>query len=192
MRHQDLHRDLESTPLHQKKRPREGRGGGGRHRPLGLESLEPRHLLSVDLSGAFTAIPATAPNNSRQHFTIALQNSGDTAVRGGVPFSVYLLPEGAAFNPNADLLLGQFVRGGTLAGGATAQFTFTALISAAVAGGQYQVVAVIDPTNVLAETNETNNLAQSAPFTITQPNYDLVPAFGPTVRPGLQLNADAQ
>ena len=144
--------------------------------PLSFDNSSPS--TSVALSPPFPP----SPNDSRQQFTISLQNSGDTAVRGGVQFDIYLLTEGSAFNANADILLGQFVRTGTLAGGAPVPFTFTAPLSAAIAGGQYQLVAVIDPNNRVAETNETNNIVQSSTI------HDYAARF----RPGAGLRAECQ
>src|SRR5215210_6462964 len=84
------------------RRQRPSRIGGRARTPHGLlqlQPLEPRQLLSVDLSGSFVNSPAEIFNGATATVTLNLNNGGDTAFRRNVAVRFFTVAEGTTFDP---------------------------------------------------------------------------------------------
>lgn len=158
------------------------RGGRARRRGIavfgGLEQLEPRQLLSADLTGAFSGLSGTAPAGSASTITITLQNLGDQDARGSLTIDLFAMPDGQEFDPDQAVTVGHFKGKGTLPANDAVNVDIPTTVPASTQPGDYRLVAVIDPQNNFADDNRSNNTIQSDVVDVVAPDYDLVPGFG--------------
>lgn len=63
-----------------------------------LEALEPRTLLTADLTGTFLTAPTRAFSGTSQSVTLSVANSGTTTASGTVAIAFYAAPDGTAFS----------------------------------------------------------------------------------------------
>jgi hypothetical protein len=179
-------RDIHNRPTHRS--PKLSQHARRRAIAAALEPLEPRQLLTVDLSGAFATVPADAVvGGSRQAAVLSIANNGDTRFFRGLQIDVYAVRDGDAFDPDTSTSLGRFTRTVNVPAGTSRDVTLQVPVDISLAAGGYHFVAVLDPNNRITETDETNNVATSDTVTITQPNFDILPTFsaGTSLRRGL-------
>jgi hypothetical protein len=143
-----------------------------------LEALEPRALLTVDLTGAFTSTPAAAQSGGRPTVTVAVANLGDTLATGLLVVDVYAVADGAPFDPATARSVARAMAAAAVPAGGSQAVNIPVTLGAGLAG-DYRLYAVINQQGRIAETDSTNNTAQSDVLTVTAPDYDLVPSFGP-------------
>jgi hypothetical protein len=160
-----------------------------------LEPLEPRQLLSVDLHGTFITEPTTAFSGAKQAVSVSVTNGGDARAVGTLSINYYAALDGQTFDPNTAFAIGRITKFVSLASGSSVIVNYTVALSAAMSAGTYRLYAVLDTANKFLESDETNNVAESASFAVAQPDYSLVTAFNsktslvPSVVAGLQTNA---
>ncbi len=147
-----------------------------------LEKLEPRQLLSVDLTGSFLTAPVSALSGTKQNVTVSVVNNGTTQARGSMTISFYIVPDGDTFDANTDLLLGKLTKSISIAPSGALNLNEALPLSASLPAGAYRIYAFIDSAGKIAETDESNNVAESAVVQIAQPNYDLIPSFDPKTK----------
>ena len=112
--------------------------------------------------------PSTVAGNSVQASCVIANQGNLTASSSTVGF---YLSTNAVFDAS-DVLL-TTVPGGSLSGGGTGSGRYAyPTIPAGTAAGSYYVLFVADPTNAVAETNETNNVASQL-LTVQAATYDL-------------------
>ncbi|MHA4866064.1 Ig-like domain-containing protein [Duganella sp. PWIR1] len=136
-----------------------GRQADATPAPFTFEALEPRVLLSGDLSiGAFSYAPAGVAPGNVASATIELLRQGSDAPGDAVRVKVYASPDGTL--DAQDRLLGQLdVAASRLAGQGAVQVQVALDTGAADAPGAYRLIAVADTENHYAESDENNNSA---------------------------------
>ncbi|CAN7346405.1 Ig-like domain-containing protein [Pseudoduganella sp. LjRoot289] len=127
--------------------------------PFSFEAIEPRVLLSGDLSfGTASFAPAGAAPGGAASATIQLLKQGDDALGDAVRVKVYASPDGQL--DGTDRLLGQFdVPPAQFGAGGAAQIQIPLDTGAVELPGNYRLIAVADSENSYAETDEGNNTA---------------------------------
>jgi hypothetical protein len=143
----------------------------------GLEILEPRHLLTADLTGIFLTAPASVFSATKQAVTVRVTNSGDIKASGSLAIAFYAAPDGTTFDPATALSVGRVTKSASILPGGTLDVNCTVTVSAALSAGTYRLYAVLDADNKIPESDETNNVVQSETFAVAQPDYNLVTAF---------------
>lgn len=136
-----------------------------------VQPLEARLLLAADLRPTFVDAPSTAARGSTVSVTTAVANGGD-APTGSYTIRYYASTD--ATITSGDTLLKSVTRSGQNAG-ATLQWSEAVTIPVGMAAGNYFIGVIVDATNAVVESNETNNWrADSATIQITAPpNVDL-------------------
>ncbi len=170
---------LKRSHVSHKSRPRSRKRDRNRPWFRMLDPLEYRQLLTVDLTGSFQAFsPTTVTSGGTEPVTLVVHNLGTTTGLGTLHINFYAALDGTPFDPDTATLLKPF--SASLAVGAGGQQTIntTLPISPALAAGNYDIFAVLDPNHNFADTNTSNNLVQSSILAVTQSNVDLVPSFG--------------
>lgn len=144
-------------------------------RPMLLEGLETRAMLSVDLTGAFVGLTQLT---SGQTSTVAgiIQNLGSQPIKGSALIQFYLSSDDQ-LDPANDLTLGKPLKLSGQLGAAgsdtdTGDFDYEVTIPYNVPAGNYHLIALIDSANKIAESNKDNNAVVGA-VTVVQPDYDL-------------------
>jgi len=137
------------------------------------EALEPRQLLTADLTASIASVAPTAINGRREQVGLTVSNIGTTRVNATVAIQIYAIPQGTAFSPGSAQLLTTVQRNLHMSAGGTQAVAISVPISASTPTGNYQLVAVVDSRNRVAELDETNNTAISPPIAVTQGNVDL-------------------
>jgi hypothetical protein len=156
-----------------------------------IEFLEPRQLMTVDITGAFTTFPSLPLlAGTKQNVVLQLTNGGNTKATGSLAIDLYATLDGETFDPETSRSLGRVNASASMNPNATQNVNIPLLFSPALAAGDYRINAVIDSLNKIAETDENNNVAESSLISITQPNYDLVPAFGTRTIPASLVEGD--
>jgi uncharacterized membrane protein len=143
-----------------------------------IEALEPRQLMTVDLTGAW-ATPVGGASGSVQTATLHITNNGTTKFFKSLQVDVYVVPDGSAADPfdPTGLTPVRFSKTLSIAAGGTKDLVMSLPLSAALESGDYDLVAVIDPTAKSGDTNTANNVAVSSVITVTTPEIDLNPTF---------------
>jgi uncharacterized membrane protein len=145
-----------------------------------IEALEPRQLMTVDLTGAW-ATPVGGASGSVQTATLHITNNGTTKFSKSLQVDVYVVPDGSVTDPEAfdptGLTPVRFGKTLSIAAGGTKDLVMSLPLSAALESGDYDLVAVIDPTAKSGDTNTANNVAVSSVITVTTPEIDLNPTF---------------
>lgn len=132
---------------------------------LGVESPQgTRHRAvvevadSADLFTTLSAVPTIADTGTSFAATATVRNGGPTPVGTAVPVQFYLSADDK-FDDGVDVLVGSAVTdGSTLAFNATAIASGSVAVPEILTPGRYRLLAVVDPANTVAETDETNNL----------------------------------
>ena len=112
----------------------------------------------VDLSGTFTTLAATAKAGKKAKATVTVANGGNVDAKGTVPVTI-------ATSPNADgtgaVTIATVNAKVAIKAGASKAVKLNFTVPAGTAPGPYFVVATLDASNVLPESNETNNTVLS-------------------------------
>ena len=144
-------------------------GGGTTGGPDLLVAIAPKPLLPTAIVGS---------NKGKVRLTIT--NQGDTPVATPVAIQLRAVPTGTTTGAPADITT--ITRPLRLKAGRSRGLAIP-FVYPSVADGTYNITATIDSTNVVAETDESNNTATStAPVAIALPVVDLVPTVGSPAR----------
>ena len=138
-----------------------------------FEPLEPRVLLSADLTGSFQPLPGTAGVGAPVVIALDLENIGDTKGKGSVPIDVYLSSDDVL--DISDTLLATTKGKASIAPGESkpGKPIKKLTVPSSVAPGGYRLIAVIDPDELTEDDDRSNNTVVSQSITITPPDYDL-------------------
>lgn len=136
--------------------------------PVAIEALERRRLLSADLTGAFTAIPASFAAGGEQQVTLQLVNSGTTAARGSVRLSLYASGNGK-LDSSATFLTG-ITKQLNLKPGHLLQFPVRLHAPITLADGTYTLIAQLGRSGGAVATS---TVISSGPVQVVQPYVDL-------------------
>lgn len=146
----------------------------------------------MDLSAAFTqmTLPATALPGDTGRVALQVTNNGNIDVTTPIRIELYLSTDGTV--GAGDVLLGAVDDWTTnLGAGESRTFRTTVTIPDGTAADDYQVLAVVDVANVVAEFNELNNQANSAAgVQLDAPFVDLTAAPGVVNLPGTAVPGD--
>jgi len=132
-----------------------------------IELLEGRRLLAADLIATID-LPPTISNGAAIRPTVTVFNASDDAVRSIWTMRFVLSPDRIAGNGN-DLTIGSETRA-FLAADGTLTTRPGLLLPFAPANGSYYVGVVLDSTNAVPESVETNNVAFTATPVLTSFN----------------------
>jgi hypothetical protein len=110
----------------------------------------------VDLAGTFAPTPATLARGKRARLSLTLTNAANSAVKATVPVAITASPPPDAAG-GTPVSLGTVNAKVALKAGQTKAVRLSVTVPADAAPGSYFLDAVLDPANVLAEGNETNN-----------------------------------
>ncbi|MFO1358315.1 Ig-like domain-containing protein [Plasticicumulans sp.] len=148
-----------------------------------MESLEPRLLLSADLTAsAATLDPATLAAGQAAAVTVQLLNAGSEAPATPVRVELYASTD-ATLDASDVRVASTTVEAGAFVPGTAVDRTLSADTGALAAAGSYTLLGRIDPQNAIAESDEGNNdFALSTALTVqarlgAQPNGSQVPAL---------------
>ena len=148
-----------------------------------LEALEPRQLLTIDLTGSFLIAPTSVLSGTKQAIALNVANAGTSAANGTLTISFYAAPEGVTFDPGTATFLGHVAWKVSIGAGSSHVLKDNVLpISAALPAGTYALYAVLNSNTRFVETNTANNTVESPPLAIAQPNYDLLGSFAPSTK----------
>lgn len=150
-----------------------------------LEALEQRQLLSADLLGTYVSPPTITPGQ-QTNIVLNIANAGDDEAKGKLEVRFYLSEDDTL--GEGDIDLGISSAKGTVAAGESAELTFRSIVPASTPAGTYRLIAVLDPSNKLAENDEENNVIVSDELEVVQPNYDLSATFGDVKLPEAMIN----
>lgn len=131
---------------------------------------------TVDLSGTFTStFPGSVVGGVKGTATLKITNNGSGAVKQKVGVTLVATTDGTLENSVATI--GTTTVSLNLKGGKsqTAHLAFN--YPSGLAAGSYQIVAVIDSGNAVAETNKLNNFVVSPAITIAPAFVDLTGTF---------------
>jgi uncharacterized membrane protein len=135
--------------------------------PAGNASFNTVNIAApfVDLAGTFGTLPATLARGKRARLSLTLTNAANSAIKATVPVTITVSPPpGTA---GAPVSLGTINAKVSLKAGQTKAVRLSVLVPADLAAGTYFLDAVLDPANVLAEGNETNNtITGTTPVTV--------------------------
>jgi hypothetical protein len=156
--------------------------------PTFAEPLEARALLSADLSGTWIglgALPAISSGAALPPVTLHLLNTGDAPAKGAVA-EIYLSDDNT-LDTLGDIKLAT-VKLPTLPAGITKDVLLkNLLLSPGLEAGDRFLIAKLDATTKVVESDENNNnVVSDAALTIEQPDYDLTTTLA-TPKLGLNL-----
>jgi subtilase family serine protease len=136
-----------------------------------VQPLEARLLLAADLRPTFVDVPSNAARGSTISVNTAVANGGDSPTG---TYTIRYYASSDATITSGDTLLKSVTRSGQNAG-AVLQWSEAVTIPVGMAAGNYYIGVIVDATNAVVESNETNNWrADSATIQITAPpNIDL-------------------
>lgn len=144
------------------------------------EPLEPRLLMAFDLTAAFSAFGggASEPAGTDVSVDITLHNAGPDVAKGSSSIAFFAFPDGTVFDKNTATPLNIAKASGTIASGDDVLVSLLVKGNPSMPAGTYRIAGILDPNNLLVnETDKTNNTFTSDPIVITQPDYDIAPAF---------------
>lgn len=119
----------------------------------------------VDLAGSFGAMPAALARGKRARLSLTLTNAANSAIKATVPVAVTASPPPGV--GGAPVSLGTINAKVSLKAGQTKTVRLSVTVPSDLAAGSYFLDAVLDPANVLAEGNETNNtITGTAPVAV--------------------------
>ena len=195
----------------------EGRTSKSRRpRPFGqnqwsfnFETLEPRLLLSAaagddlgvaadplaDVSAVFgaSALPAAlvAGEGARGRISLLLANDGDADVNQRAAVAIYASPNADIDNPNNVPLSSLASVPIRIPAGKTTTLNTTLTIPDTLVNGQYTLLADIDATDLIEESDEDNNVAVDADsFIVADPFINLVGNINGDRLPGELVSGD--
>jgi len=131
-----------------------------------IEPLEPRKLLSADLTPAFAALPAMLPTGGSDQVTIQFINTGSSPARTPVTVDLYA-SSGGTVGPGATLLT-SIVKPVHVKAGKSATVPLQFQSPATLPDGSYFLVAAVSGSGVASST-----IVSGGPVTIVQPFVDL-------------------
>ena len=139
-----------------------------------FEPLEPRVLLAADLTGSLEFTDAVAPGD-RIIVNLTLENSGDMTASGTIMVDLYGHAKGTTFNLDTAIFLGTTRLSGTLDPFEVAdEIELRGTVPPNTTPGPYGFAAIIDATDRISESDETNNTALSIQSSIIrQLDFDL-------------------
>ena len=144
-----------------------------------VDLLTTQPYLSPSVSAAGNSISTSCFIQNQGNSTASSSNVG------------YYLSTNTVFDAS-DVLLLNLPGGALVAGGYQSRYT-NLTIPAGTAGGNYFVLFVADPTNLVAESNESNNVS-STPLLLLAPGIDLIPQqpqlFASNATPGFGIQAN--
>ena len=113
----------------------------------------------IDLVGAVEWDPddLLIPGD-HEHATVVVTNIGDTAVHGQVKVKIYASAD-AIFDAAEDVFLDDGHRAATSSREARSSAQLNFEFPSTLLPGEYFLLAVVDPANEIAESNEANNTA---------------------------------
>jgi len=142
-----------------------------------LEALEPRQLMAVDLTAALGGISSRVNVGATPRVQVTVRNRGNTATTTPVVVDVFAVPTSSTFNLATATPLAEVTRTAAIRARGSQSFRVAVPLAGVAGTGNFRLVAVVDPANTIAETNESNNTAQSRVFAIRAPSFDLRPTF---------------
>ena len=107
-----------------------------------------------DLSGSFASLPPLLPAAKRARLTITVTNAGNVPANVRVPVAITAAPDAGGGGAVALPVTGAKLK---LKPGQARATKISVSLPAELRGGSYFLTAVLDPTNLLVEQNETNN-----------------------------------
>jgi len=113
----------------------------------------------VDLSGAFQVVRPIGAPVRQVGATLLVRNDGNVAVNG--PVTLSLLASTDAIADDADVSLGTVFRTLRIKPNSARRLSFRLPLPSGMAAGTYHVIARIDSTSTVTESDETNNDAAS-------------------------------
>lgn len=152
----------------QRERGRRRKAKSASHRSapssFSLESLEPRVLLSADLTGAVTTHTLTDPSvpTNGESVIVRVTNQGSTATNTPPQVAVYASIDGTL--DASDVLLGTANAPNKINARSFADVNVSFAMPSTLQAGNYRLLTKVDATNVIAESNENNNLAVGPMF----------------------------
>ncbi len=137
-------------------------------------------IAGPDLTIAYSgAAPVSGVAGTTGSATLTITNKGTTNATGPVELSMMSSTNGTISGTAS--YVGSVSAGSiNLKPNASKTVKFAFEYPTLVTAGSYSLVATVDSANAIAETNESNNLAASAPITISSSNVDLTDAFTKT------------
>ena len=128
-------------------------------RSLSIEPLEPRVLLSADLTGTIDVRNAPEPlvPGDKLSASIIVTNHGDQPAVGKIAVNLYASASGA-LDDEAILLRPFTDQAISLLPGQSRTFSATVTLTSALAPDDYYLLADIDPTHAIADGNPADNL----------------------------------
>jgi len=136
-----------------------------------VESLEPRLLMAADLAGAVqahTLADPSVPTNPEQ-VTVRVINQGDIDTNTKSTVRVYASSDNVL--DSSDVLLGSTTTPNKIKAGASTNLDISLNVPSTLKPASYQLLTQVDSTNVIAESNEANNVAVG-------PTFDVAWKFG--------------
>lgn len=121
-----------------------------------------------------SALPAAVVGGAKGKLTVRVTNSGTGLVSGPVSVGLYASAGNGSFEPSSDTLITTLTKNLKLKTTKAKTLKFNFAYPASVADGSYSILAVVDPSNSVSESNDTNNVAVApTPVTIAAPFVDL-------------------
>ncbi|HEX8916722.1 MAG TPA: CARDB domain-containing protein, partial [Humisphaera sp.] len=122
----------------------------------------------VDLQPTTISKPSNTVAGGISTVTVVVKNNGNVAYKGAAGLNIVVVPETAPATPidASARVLGSFTSSLSLKPGKTKTLKFKVTNAADLAAGNYQYGVIVDPTNVIAEKDESNNAAASFVFTV--------------------------
>lgn len=179
------------------KPPRLHRRIGCRLNPVQLEPLEPRCLLSADLAISqmdVSGAPAAAVVGQAVTYDVRLlvTNPGDERIASRQRIDVELLAVPEAGDPVAVGLF-QGISVSSLKPGAVKTIKLVGELPGTLPKGAYQLVAVLDAADAVAEADETNNESQPAGrIRVDDPFVDLAALVATNRLPSAVISGDGK
>lgn len=113
-------------------------------------------VRSVDMIVTSVSAPTSVTRGTTFSVPVTIKNQGTTQTSiYPIYINVYLSTDTTI--TTSDTLLGQMSLASYLAAGASANGTLSTYVPTSMSARTYYIGAIVDPTNVQAETNETNN-----------------------------------
>ncbi len=134
-----------------------------------------------DLVVAYTgAPPVSGIEGNKGSFSVKITNVGTTTATGPVDLSLMASTNGTISGTASYIGTVSASKSINLKPNASKTVKFAFEYPTLVTAGSYSLVTTVDSSNGIVETNESNNLAASAPITISSSTIDLTGAFTKT------------
>jgi hypothetical protein len=127
---------------------------------------------SADLTGALVSrVPTSAVEGTKQSVKVRITNNGPGKAQGTISVALLASTDGSISNFVGTLRSVQLKLNLAAHHSTTTTLSFT--IPTGLTAGSYKLVAVIDSTNAIAETNKANNIVTSSAIQISPAIIDL-------------------